>query len=83
MVALEAQMAHSERRLKSAKDLAETIRRDEERQEEKLGRLRKELASIRKAADTAQGDLSNLKPLVDRLFIVYVICRGFSESVFS
>lgn len=56
MVALEAQMAHSERRLKSAKELAETVRRDEEKQEEKLARLQKELESVRKAANAAQGN---------------------------
>jgi structural maintenance of chromosome 1 len=56
MVALEAQIAHSERRLKSAKDLAETIRRDEEKQEEKLGRLQKELETVKKAANAAQGE---------------------------
>jgi structural maintenance of chromosome 1 len=56
MVALEAQMAHSERRLKSATDLAETVRKDEEKQREKLARLQKELESMRKAASVAQGD---------------------------
>ena len=56
MVTLEAQIAHSQRRLKSAKDLAETIHKDEEKQEEKLGRLQKELESVQKAANAAQGD---------------------------
>lgn len=55
MVALEAQVAHSERRLKSASDLSETIRKDEEKQEQKLGRLRNELSGIQQAAAAAQG----------------------------
>lgn len=55
MVALEAQIAHSERRLKAANDLTETIHKDEEKQEEKLAKLRSELGSIQKAAAAVQG----------------------------
>jgi structural maintenance of chromosome 1 len=57
MVQLEAQIAHSQRKLKVANDLAETVKKDEEKQEEKLSRLRKELESVQKAANAAQGGL--------------------------
>ena len=60
MVALEAQIAHSERRLRSANDLAATVRKDEEKQQEKVNRLRNELDSVQKAANTAQGNAHRL-----------------------
>ena len=55
MVQLAAQIAHSQRKLKVANELAETIKKDEEKQAEKLDRLRKELESVQKAANVAQG----------------------------
>ena len=74
MVALEAQIAHSERRLKSAKDLAETVHRDEERQEERLQRLQKELESVKKAANAAQGEFYKI------IINIQLIVNGFSTS---
>ena len=59
--------------MKSATDLAETVHRDEERQEEKLGRLQKELESVKKAANAAQGHFFN--PLTYSQPIADGICR--------
>ncbi|GJJ15239.1 hypothetical protein Clacol_009515 [Clathrus columnatus] len=68
MVALEAQVAHFERRLKSANDLAETIRKDEEKQEQKVGRLQTEFTSVQKAAAAAQAEAAKKAAHQDHSF---------------
>jgi hypothetical protein len=55
MVTLDAQIAHSERRLRSANDLSASVEKDKEKQEQTLDRLRTELDTVQKAAKAAQG----------------------------
>ncbi|KDQ14832.1 hypothetical protein BOTBODRAFT_187573 [Botryobasidium botryosum FD-172 SS1] len=51
---VETQILHSQRKLEKALAIGETVRRDEEKQVEKIAKLRTELDRTRKAADEAQ-----------------------------
>jgi hypothetical protein len=55
LVAAEAQITHSTRKINNAIKTKEEVARNEEKLAEKVGMLEKELASVRKAADAAQG----------------------------
>jgi structural maintenance of chromosome 1 len=55
-VAIEAQIAHSARKVTNANKLREQVLKDVEKKEEKLNFLQKDLVNVRKAADAAQGN---------------------------
>lgn len=48
-------MKHAARKLQNAQTMREQVAKDKRRQKEKLDGLRKDLAIIKKDADTAQG----------------------------
>jgi structural maintenance of chromosome 1 len=54
-VSTEAQITHTTRKINNALKAKEEVARSEEKLAEKVGILEKELASVRKAADAAQG----------------------------
>ncbi|TFK48892.1 cohesin complex subunit psm1 [Heliocybe sulcata] len=54
LVAIEGQIAHSSRKLRNAQGIKEQVGKEEQKQEERLAQLMKELADVRKLADAAQ-----------------------------
>jgi hypothetical protein len=54
-VATDAQIKHASRKLLNATKMGEQVANDHTTQKEKLGRLERDLASVRKDADAAQG----------------------------
>lgn len=57
LVAIEAQIKHSLRKAKGAKEMAQQVTADSERQKKKLVELERDLDDARAAADAAQGVL--------------------------
>jgi structural maintenance of chromosome 1 len=55
LVAIDAQIQHSTRKLNNAQKMGEQVRKDITRQQEKVDSLRNELARTKQAADAAQG----------------------------
>lgn len=55
LVAFEASIAHSSRKLNNAQKLHEQVSKEVERQATKVGGYRGDLQSVQKAADEAQG----------------------------
>jgi structural maintenance of chromosome 1 len=55
LVAAEAQITHSTRKINNALKTKDEVVRNEEKLAEKVAMLEKELVSVRKAADAAQG----------------------------
>ncbi|TFK46460.1 RecF/RecN/SMC protein [Heliocybe sulcata] len=60
LVAIEGQIAHSARKLRNAQGIKEQVGKEEQKQEERLAQLMKELADVRKLADAAQGANSSI-----------------------
>ncbi|KIM86143.1 hypothetical protein PILCRDRAFT_334537 [Piloderma croceum F 1598] len=54
LVAIDAQIKHSSRKLKNATEMGEQVTSNQTRQKEKLSALKKDLASVKKDADAAQ-----------------------------
>ncbi|KZT24830.1 RecF/RecN/SMC protein [Neolentinus lepideus HHB14362 ss-1] len=54
LVTIEAQICHSARKLRNAQNIKEQVGKEEQKVEDKLAQLRKELADVRKLADAAQ-----------------------------
>jgi structural maintenance of chromosome 1 len=52
---MEAQITHTTRKIGNALKTREEVARTEEKLREKVEQLQKELASVRRAADAAQG----------------------------
>lgn len=53
---MEAQIAHSTRKRDNAQKLIEQVNRDGEKQRSRLASLRKDLDTVRNAANVAQGN---------------------------
>ena len=53
---MEAQIAHCTRKVKNTQKLSEQVLKDVEKKEEKLNSLTRDLVSVKKAADAAQGN---------------------------
>ena len=50
---METQIAHGERKIKNAEKIAEDVKRDAGKEEQKLDRLKNDLADVQKASDAA------------------------------
>jgi structural maintenance of chromosome 1 len=55
LVATDAQLKHASRKLQNAQNMGEQVTKDYQRQKEKLDGLRKDLTSVQKDANAAQG----------------------------
>lgn len=54
MVAIDTQVQHHERKVQNTEKIIETIQRDAKKQQDTLGRYRRDLEEIKRAADEAQ-----------------------------
>ena len=55
LIAVEAQLAHSTKKIKNAENVREQVTQDEMKQKDKVRKLQGELESVQRAADAAQG----------------------------
>jgi structural maintenance of chromosome 1 len=56
LVSTDTQIAHSTKKLKKAQNTREEVVLSEKNQQEKLGKLQKELVTAKQSADAAQGN---------------------------
>lgn len=60
LIAVEAQLAHSTKKIKNAQNVREQVTQDEAKQKDKVRKLQGDLESVQRAADAAQEDQRRL-----------------------